>query len=78
MSSMSSPPVVFGLTQPEVHERRQQGQVHQVEKFTTRTVSGILRNNALTVFNAIHTTSVGALMAVGADSDAVFLSIVTL
>ena len=74
---MLSPPESVGLTQPEVNERRQQGQVNQVEKFTTRTVSGILRNNVLTVFNGILTVSVVALLAVGANSDAVFLSIVT-
>lgn len=49
---MLSPPEAVGLTQPEVNERRQQGQVNLVEKFTTRTVSGILRNNVVTVFNA--------------------------
>ncbi|MDP2817652.1 MAG: HAD-IC family P-type ATPase [Polaromonas sp.] len=73
-----SPTEDVGLTQPEVNERRQQGQVNRVEKFTTRTVSGILRNNVLTAFNAILTASVGALLAVGAHSDAVFVSIVTL
>lgn len=75
---MLSQPEAVGLTQPEVNERRQQGQVNLVEKFTTRTVSGILRNNVLTVFNGILTASVVALLAVGANSDAVFLSIVTL
>lgn len=75
---MSSPPEAVGLTQPEVNERRQQGQVNLVEKFTTRTVSGILRYNIVTVFNGILTASVAALLAVGANSDAVFLSIVTL
>ena len=74
---MLSPPEAVGLTQPEVNERRQQGQVNLVEKFTTRTVSGILRNNIVTVFNGILTASVAALLAVGANSDAVFLSIVT-
>ena len=74
---MLPPPEAVGLTQPEVNERRLQGQVNQVEKFTTRTVSGILRNNVLTVFNGILTASVVALVVVGAYSDAVFLSIVT-
>ena len=74
---MLPPPEAVGLTQPEVNERRLQGQGNQVEKFTTRTVSGILRNNVLTVFNGILTASVVALLVVGAYSDAVFLSIVT-
>ncbi|HQT43290.1 MAG TPA: cation-translocating P-type ATPase [Halothiobacillus sp.] len=75
---MLSPPEAVGLTQPEVNKRQQQGQVNLVEKFTTRTVSGILRNNVVTVFNGILTASVVALLVVGANSDAVFLSIVTL
>ena len=75
---MLSPPEAVGLTQTEVNERRRQGQVNLVEHFTTRTVSGILRNNIVTVFNGILLTSVVALLAVGANSDAVFVSIVTL
>ena len=55
---MLSPPEAVGLTQPEVNERRQQGQVNLVEKFTTRTVPGLLRNNIVTVFNGILTASV--------------------
>ncbi|MHB1322056.1 MAG: cation-translocating P-type ATPase [Acidithiobacillus ferrivorans] len=77
-NSMLSPPEVVGLTQAEVAERQQQGQVNRVEKFTTRTVPGILRNNIVTVFNVILTASVVALLTVGANSDAVFLSMVTL
>ena len=71
-------PETVGLSQAEVSERRQKGQVNRVEKFTTRTVSGILRNNVLTVFNGILTASVAALLAVGANSDAMFVSMVTL
>ncbi|HQS31179.1 MAG: hypothetical protein B7X59_06300 [Polaromonas sp. 39-63-203] len=74
---MLSPPENPGLTQTEVNERRAHGQVNRIDKFTTRTVSGILRNNVVTAFNAILTASVGGLLAVGATSDAVFVSIVT-
>lgn len=75
---MLSPLQAVGLTQAEVNERRQQGQVNRIEKFTTRTVSGIVRNNVVTVFNAILAASIAALLAVGVISDAVFLIVVTL
>lgn len=75
---MLSQTEAVGLTQTEVNQRREQGQVNRVEKFTTRTVPGILSNNVVTAFNGILTASVGALLAVGANSDAVFVSIVTI
>ena len=59
---MLSQSEAVGLTQTEVNERRQQGLVNRVKKFTTRTASGILRNNVVTAFNGILTASVGALL----------------
>lgn len=59
---MLSQTEAVGLTQTEVNQRREQGQVNRVEKFTTRTVPGILRNNVVTAFNGILTASVGALL----------------
>lgn len=59
---MLSQTEAVGLTQTEVNQRREQGQVNWVEKFTTRTVPGILRNNVVTAFNGILTASVGALL----------------
>jgi cation-transporting P-type ATPase E len=66
-----------GLTQAEVSEQCREGNVNLAPRFTTRTVSGILRSNVATVFNGILVVSIVALLVVRANSDAAFLSVVT-
>ena len=66
-----------GLSQDEVRQRVEAGQVNKTARFTTRTVAGILRNNALTLFTAVLTASVAALLLIGAYNDAVFIGAVT-
>src|SRR5262245_57406709 len=67
----------IGLTRDAVAERVARGQVNRAEPFTTRTVSSILRQNVLTVFNGVLTASVTALVVIGVYSDAVFLAAVS-
>jgi len=67
----------IGLTKAEVLKRTSQSQTNYVEKFTTRTISGILRNNIFTVFNGILLAAVVSLLLVKANVDALFLSTVT-
>jgi len=67
-----------GLTHSEVAKRIERGEVNRTEKFTTRTLSGIFGNNFLTLFNAILSGAVIALVFIGAFGDAAFLLIVTL
>ncbi len=69
--------ITNGLTTKEVAERIKRGEVNRVEKFTTRTVSGILQNNILTVFNGVLAASVIALIVIGNYTDGLFLSAVT-
>ncbi len=69
--------ITNGLTTEEVAERIKHGEVNRVEKFTTRSVSGILQNNILTVFNGVLTASVIALIIIGNYTDGLFLSAVT-
>lgn len=69
--------VTHGLTTQEVAERIKRGEANRVEKFTTRTVSGILQNNILTIFNGVLAASVMALVVIGNYTDGLFLSVVT-
>ncbi|MGF7000555.1 HAD-IC family P-type ATPase [Paraburkholderia sp. GAS32] len=66
-----------GLTQAEVSEQCRAGNVNLAPRFTTRTVSGILRSNVVTVFNGILVVSIVALLIVRSNSDAAFLAVVT-
>ncbi|MFM0509239.1 cation-translocating P-type ATPase [Paraburkholderia sp. RL17-373-BIF-A] len=66
-----------GLTQAEVFEQCRAGNVNLAPRFTTRTVSGILRSNVVTVFNGILVVSIVALLIVRSNSDAAFLAVVT-
>ncbi len=67
-----------GLSSSEVAKRVAKGQVNQVERFSTRSIPSILRNNILTVFNALLSGSVLALYFIQAYIDAIFLLTVTL
>lgn len=66
-----------GLSLAAVRQRVESGQVNKAARFTTRTVAGILRNNVLTLFTGVLTASVAALLVIGAYTDAVFISAVT-
>ncbi len=66
-----------GLSSDEVRRRIEAGQVNRTDRFTTRTISAIIRNNILTLFAAILTAAVGALLLIGAYDDAVVLGAVT-
>ncbi len=67
----------MGLSYDEVRQRIEAGQVNRTDRFTTRTISAIIRNNILTLFAAILTAAVGALLLIGAYDDAVVLGAVT-
>ncbi|MCL4427781.1 MAG: cation-translocating P-type ATPase, partial [Deltaproteobacteria bacterium] len=66
-----------GLSSEDVRRRIEAGQVNRTDRFATRTVSAIIRNNILTLFAAILTAAVGALLLIGAYDDAVVLGAVT-
>jgi len=66
-----------GLSLAAVRQRVESGQVNKAARFTTRTVAGILRNNVLTLFTGVLMASVAALLVIGAYTDAVFISAVT-
>ena len=66
-----------GLNQREVQERIARSQTNYIKKFTTRTITGILRNNIFTLFNGVLIIAVIALILVHANTDALFLSTVT-
>lgn len=53
------------------------GEVNRVEKFTTRTIPGILQNNIVTAFNGVLFASVIALFIIHTFVDALFLLAVT-
>ena len=66
-----------GLSQIAVRERVAAGKLNKTARFTTRTVAGILRSNVVTLFTAVLTASVAALLLIGAYSDALFIGAVT-
>jgi cation-transporting P-type ATPase E len=65
-------PVVAGLTDAEVEERRRRGQVNVVTDDNHRTVGDIVRANVLTRFNAILGTLLLVVLATGEYRDALF------
>jgi len=67
----------FGLTKQEVLARFAADKTNRAKKFTTRTISGILRSNTLTVFNGVILLSLGALIFIHAYIDTYFLAVVT-
>jgi cation-transporting P-type ATPase E len=66
-----------GLTSAEVAARTAEHKVNRADKFTTRTITGILRSNILTVFNGIILLSLVALVFIKAYTDIYFLAAVT-
>jgi len=61
-----------GLTQTEVQQRMQLGQVNVVPNTTTRTFRQIFRANVFTTFNAILSSLLAVVLLVGAPQDALF------
>ena len=64
---------INGLSAEEVSARIQNGEVNTTQKFTTRTIPDILKNNIFTVFNTIIILSVIALILIHAYIDSLFL-----
>lgn len=69
---MSFPPYPDGLPDEAVAERVQAGQTNRVPRTTSRPVSQILRSNIFTPFNAILTTAMVVVLAMGDWRDSVF------
>ena len=61
-----------GLTEDEVRQRRNQGLGNVVDEPTSRSITGIIRANTLTRFNAIITALVVVVLAFGDPIDAAF------
>lgn len=69
---MTSSQEAIGLTQAEVDAAHQAGQTNYVPRTTSRSISEIFRANVFTVFNAILTAAVIAVLVAGDPRDAVF------
>lgn len=63
---------INGLTQTEVQQRIQLGQVNRVPAKTTRTFRQIFRANVFTTFNAILSSLLVIVLIFGAPQDALF------
>ena len=61
-----------GLTAAEVQERTARGQVNDTGERTSRTLSGIIRANVFTRFNAILGAALLAILVIGGLQDATF------
>lgn len=72
MKATDSLLVETGLSQAEVEEAIQRGDVNQVHNRTSRPVSTIIRANIFTIFNAILTGAMVVVFLVGSWKDAVF------
>jgi len=63
---------IDGLTEQQVQERIEKGQVNAAAERTSRTVGSIIRSNVLTRFNAILGALLAVILVVGPLRDALF------
>ena len=69
---------ITGLTQAEVDQRIQNGQVNQAIDDQSKTVTQIIRENVFTYFNLIFAILAVLLVFVGAWNDLTFLPVIVL
>lgn len=67
---------IKGLTQGEVLQRQQRGEVNRQQKTISKSYSQIFRENICTLFNLLNVLIAIALALVGAWSNLVFIVII--
>ncbi|MDO4613502.1 MAG: HAD-IC family P-type ATPase [Actinomycetaceae bacterium] len=72
------PATLNGLTDSEVAERRRDGRVNVAHQPTSRTIGAIIRDNCLTLFNAILLACLAVVVTVGSLRDGVFAGVLVL
>src|SRR5665647_2450488 len=66
----------FGLTQPQVDERVKEGKVNSQPKSKTKTISAIIRDNTLTLFNILNIILALMVIFVASYRNLLFINIV--
>lgn len=75
---MTHPTTLSGLSLADVAERTRAGRVNVAEAPTSRSIGAIVRDNTLTLFNAILLTCLVVVLLVGHARDAVFAGVLIL
>lgn len=69
---MTHSSTLSGLTHAEVRERVARGETNDVRQRTSRSIASIIRENVLTLFNAILISAAVLVLIFGHPQDVVF------